>query len=81
MSIPNRRIREHLARKPKAPSFAVTHLGDSMLHTARDLDDACQAIIFNKRRDNARKLVTKQEEEHKTKVAAVSLPKLKWMGQ
>jgi hypothetical protein len=57
------------------------HTGRTMLHTARDLDDACHTIIFNKRRDHFRALEAKQAEDHKAKVAAVSLPKLKWMGQ
>lgn len=81
MPIRNETLRNRKYKKPKSPSQALTHSGRTMLHTARDLDDACHTIIFNKRRDHARNLVTKHEEDHKAKVAAVSLPKLKWMGQ
>ncbi len=81
MSIRNNELRKKLYKKPKQPSDGMAHIGRSMLHTARDLDDAGYAIIFNKRRDHVRNLNTKEEEEHRAKVAAVTLPKLKWMGQ
>lgn len=82
MPTQNRSLRAKIEKKPKAPMPAATyHNGRSMVHPARDLDEACDAIIFNKRRDRVRKLDAKREEDHRAKVAAVTLPKLKWMGQ